>query len=170
MEYIQLNSDNTFKCEVSTYRNTEWDDNHLCTPQALTEEEATLFKVVLVSPTDAPTFNEITEYCTRDGVEEVNGIWQYKWKIETIPPAPVVIPMEVTQRQAKEELIDIDLIDSIEAFLNAIPDPKQKRIGLNWYNNSQVFMRNNQFLNYVWNYLGKTQVELDTMFINAAKR
>lgn len=82
----------------------------------------------------------------------------------------IQVPTEVTQRQAKEELIDIDLIDTIEAFLDAIPAPKQKRIGLNWYNNSQTFMRNNEFLNYVWTCLGKSQAELDTLFINAAKR
>lgn len=92
------------------------------------------------------------------------------WEPEALPEEVVTVPIEVSQRQAKEELIDIDLIDTIEAFLNAIPDPKQKRKGLNWYNNSQVFMRNNEFLNYVWTYLGKTQEELDTMFINASKR
>ena len=92
------------------------------------------------------------------------------WEPEALPEEVVTVPSEVTQRQAKEELIDIDLIDTVEAFLDAIPDPKQKRIGLNWYNNSQTFMRNNPFLNYVWTALGKTQEELDNLFINASKR
>lgn len=99
------------------------------------------------------------------GDKYVDGVFE-----KELPEEAVTVPSEVTQRQAKEELIDIDLIDTIEAFLDAIPDPKQKRIGLNWYNNSQTFMRNNPFLNYVWTALGKTQAELDTIFINASKR
>lgn len=167
MEYIQLNEDMAYLKDIPTYINTEWDATHFCPPQSLTPSEAELFRVFQLHPSPLPVFDQFTEKCVRDGAELIDGVWVYKWKVEA---KEIIVPSEVTQRQAKEELIDIDLIDTIEAFLDAIPDPKQKRIGLNWYNNSQTFMRNNQFLNYVWTYLGKSQEELDTLFINASKR
>lgn len=111
MEYIKLKEDGTFDYEVPTYMNTEWDDNHLCPPDALTPEEAEMFRVVKLYPSEVPAYAPLTQRVERDGVELVEGLWMYKWKIVDIPLEDLILKLELTKVNALKKFpLDVDQI------------------------------------------------------------
>lgn len=89
------------------------------------------------------------------------------WEMEA-PPAPAV-PESVTRRQLKEWLIANDLIDQVEAALNAIADAKQRRIALNWWTESQDFRRDHPLVASLAAALGMTSEQVDAAFSAAAQ-
>ena len=100
----------------------------------------------------------------RDATPEENA------EIEARKIVVIHVPQTITRRQAIQQLIDDDLIDSVEAVLNAIPNPKQKRLMESWYKDSQVFERQRPEIVMVMSALGKDSAFIDDLFIKAAKR
>jgi hypothetical protein len=72
---------------------------------------------------------------------------------------PVIIPT-LTMRQARLALLDDGLLDEVEA---AITTP-ESRI---WWDYSTTVERNHPLVNAVLTALGKTETEIDSMFIEA---
>ena len=86
------------------------------------------------------------------------------------PPAPVFpVPESVTRRQLKEWLIDHNLIDAVEAALNAIPDARQKRLALNWWTESTDFRRDHPLVISLATVLGLSSADIDAAFTAAAQ-
>lgn len=73
---------------------------------------------------------------------------------------PVIIPT-LTMRQARLALLGVGLLDEVEA---AITTP-ENRI---WWDYSTTVERNHPLVNAVLTALGKTEAEIDDMFIGAA--
>lgn len=86
MQYAIVAEDSMTATQVDSFQLVAWDENHYCTPGALTMEEAALFRVVTLLPIDPPSYDNITEAVVRDGCEFVNGQWQYKWRKFTLTP------------------------------------------------------------------------------------
>ena len=84
MEYAQLNTDLTDALQITTHGNVEWDSTHYCPASKLTEEEATLFRVVPLTPTDPPAIDPLTQRVYRDGCEKVGEEWRYKWRVDAL--------------------------------------------------------------------------------------
>jgi hypothetical protein len=76
------------------------------------------------------------------------------------PPPPVIIPT-LTMRQARLSLLDDGLLDEVEA---AITTP-ENRI---WWDYSTTVERSHPLVDAVLTALGKTETEIDDMFIAAA--
>jgi hypothetical protein len=76
-------------------------------------------------------------------------------------PTPVVIP-NISMRQARLTLLADGLLDDIEVALST---PEYKI----WWEYSTVVERNNYLVNDVLKILGKSDEEIDQMFIGASQ-
>jgi hypothetical protein len=85
------------------------------------------------------------------------------------PPVVVVVPATITRRQAIQQLIIEGLDDDVQAVIDSIQNVTQRKLLQAWYDESQVFERNRAEINQMWAALGRTQIQLDQMFIDAAK-
>jgi hypothetical protein len=87
-----------------------------------------------------------------------------------LPKDPNEVPQTVTNRQGTQQLIYDDLLDSVYAVINSIPDLKQRKMMIVWLEQSQVFERQRPEIVMVMSALGKDSAFIDQLFINAAKR
>jgi hypothetical protein len=83
----------------------------------------------------------------------------------TPPPPPV--PIEVTQRQARMALLSVGLLSTVEAAINALPDPPRTEARIAW-DFSNTIQRSNPFVSQLAALLGFTESQLDELFITAA--
>lgn len=82
-----------------------------------------------------------------------------------VPPTPVVlIPQSVTRRQFKLALLNIGLLDNIESVIAASTD---RALQINW-TEALDFRRDNPFVASMATALGKSEAEIDALFIAAA--
>lgn len=79
------------------------------------------------------------------------------------PPQPPVVPSSVTRRQFKLGLLSLDLLDDVEAAATASSD---RALKINWAE-ALDFERNNPFVAQMASALGKTDDEIDALFILA---
>lgn len=83
------------------------------------------------------------------------------------PVVPEPVPASVTNAQGKAALILQGLDDEVEAFIAAIPDPVQRKLALNDYNNRLTWERSNPFLLSAAAILN---FDLDALFTLAAQQ
>lgn len=104
-----------------------------------------------------------------DGVADTPTDAQLVAAILAPDPAPPV-PASVSRRQLKQWLITAGLIDEVEAALNAIADPTQKALALNWWTESQEFERTHPLVAALAAApsIGMTDAEVDQAFREAA--
>jgi len=85
---------------------------------------------------------------------------EFKGKVDTA----VKEAQEVTQRQAKQQLIIMGLDEAIPAGIAAVADVTQQKLMLNWYSNSQSWQYKNPFLTSAFATMG---VDKDDFFAAA---
>lgn len=83
------------------------------------------------------------------------------------PVIPESAPSSVTNAQGKAALILMGLDDDVEAFINAIPDPIERKLALNDYNNRLTWERANPRLQAI---AATLNFDLDAMFTLAAQQ
>lgn len=81
--------------------------------------------------------------------------------------ALVVIPGEVTMRQARQALILAGLDEAVEAAIDAIPGVPGKLARAEW-DKSQTVQRDRALVNQLGAGLGLTPQQIDALFITAA--
>jgi hypothetical protein len=81
---------------------------------------------------------------------------------------PPTVPAQVTKRQARAVLIVTGLLPAVEAAIDAIPDPLQKALARNEWEESAVVERHRGLVSQMAASLGLTEAQLDAMFIQAA--
>lgn len=81
--------------------------------------------------------------------------------------ALVVVPHEVTMRQARQALILAGLDESVESAVDAIPGVAGKLARAEW-DKSQTVQRNRPLVNQLGAALGLTPQQIDALFITAA--
>jgi hypothetical protein len=80
------------------------------------------------------------------------------------------IPQELTPRQLRLQLIDEGIVSAqIEAILNSIPDATAKEKALVEWEYALVIKRNHPLIVTLGQALGKTDAEIDILFLNASK-
>jgi hypothetical protein len=94
--------------------------------------------------------------------------WRFAWSIEAFP-APVV-PDSVEMWQARAELIDRDLLDPVLAAIDAIEDPKQRRLAHNKFEFAGRVNRADPLFQQLSQALGLSDPQLDELLISAAAR
>jgi hypothetical protein len=117
----------------------------------------------VVEQADAPTIGgewlDVTGLSVGPGSRRVNGAW--------LPPVPAV-PQSVTMRQGREVLIDMGLLNNVNAIIAAIPDPLQRAKAENYFNMSNTMERQNVWVKNIGAALGLSETQLDDMFITAS--
>lgn len=122
-----------------------------------------------------PEAVEITEAVFYKTILENDGIW-YQDAAGAIRkkafPAPVVEPvrvMVVSGRQGQLELLESGKLDLVDALIEGITDPKEKRKAQIEFNGPE-WHRDSEFLQNMWAALGGTEQELDDLFTRARER
>lgn len=85
------------------------------------------------------------------------------------PHAGPAVPRAVTRRQARLALLEVGKLDDVEAAIEAITDPVQRRAAQIEYD-ADTWERDNEFLQAMWAQLGGTEQDLDDLFILAASK
>jgi len=88
---------------------------------------------------------------------------------EPLPPdpIPIVIPQTVSMAQARLALIDAGLFSTIDAGLNALPEP-QRTTALTAWEYAPTVSRNGTLVTTLAAQFGLTETHLDELFIAAA--
>jgi hypothetical protein len=88
------------------------------------------------------------------------------WQPQYVPK-PEPVPASVTKRQAKQWLISSGMLAGVQPTIDAITDDTQRALVQNYWDNSNEFERDNQFLNTLWLNMGGTGEQLDQAFRGA---
>ena len=94
--------------------------------------------------------------------EKVDGVWREVFAVEM---APVLVPQQVTMRQARLELLSRDLLDDVDAVIAVAGGAAQ----IEWEYASTVD-RDNPVIAVVQQQQGMTDEQIDDLFREAAKR
>lgn len=81
---------------------------------------------------------------------------------------PVLVPSEVTMRQARLALLGVGKLASVDVFINSLPDPPKTAAKIEWEFSNSI-QRHNGFVAQIAPQLGMTSAELDNLFITASK-
>ena len=95
-------------------------------------------------------------------------LWVDGAVIRVIPALPVVIPHEVTMRQARLALHAAGKLTAVNAAIAALPDPPKTAALIEWEYSSTV-RRDSQFVALLGPALGLDAAGLDALFVAAAK-
>jgi hypothetical protein len=93
------------------------------------------------------------------------GQWRQTWVQQPIPPAP--IPTQVTRLQARLALIEAGLWDAVTSYFN---DPSRTAEELAFWEDAQVWERENPIIAAAGTTLGLTDAQIDALFTDAATR
>ena len=94
--------------------------------------------------------------------EKVDGVWREVFAVEM---APVLVPQQVTMRQARLELLSRDLLDDVDAVIAVAGRAAQ----IEWEYASTV-ARDNPVIAVVQQQQGMTDEQINDLFREAAKR
>lgn len=105
---------------------------------------------------------EISEY------KKIDGVWTPVWIVRPLTQDELVVPLEISRRQALQELRSHGITyDMIHAEVSTIEDEVTRDMALIELSDSQVFERHRPLVIQIGTRLG---LNLDMLFINAAKR
>jgi hypothetical protein len=108
----------------------------------------------------------------RDALKAVSGNQSRLWfdgdVIRVLPAPPIIVPTEVTMRQARLALHAAGKLVAVNAAIAALPDPPKTAALIEWEYSSTV-RRDSQFVAMLGPALGLDAAGLDALFIAAAK-
>lgn len=111
-------------------------------------------------PHYAEQFTIVPDSC-KAGYVLNNGVWE--------PPTPVIIiPQEITMRQARLALLDIGLLANVQTAINTLPEPDKTKAQIEW-EYSNALQRGNPFVTTLGTALGLSSDDIDNLFITASR-
>jgi hypothetical protein len=116
--------------------------------------------MIVISEGQAVDWVNLRANAARDGVEVLPAA-------PPTEPAPAV-PESVAMWQARAILIEDDLLDDVNSILAAIPDDKARKLAQAKFEYSSTVRRDDPLVTQVIPQLGKTEAEIDGMFVRAA--
>lgn len=118
-----------------------------------------------VTDVKPPEFDENTHVALFVGCND--GYWQIitREEYESMfnPPQPIQVPQSITPLQAKLQLLEMELLDEVEAMVAT-----DRKISLYW-NEALEIRRDHATLLAMVGALGLTDAQVDEMFIEASK-
>ena len=114
---------------------------------------------------------------TRTQPPEISGaeVTQFsagRWVVLPVSPpsASVPVPFEVSRRQARQQLIVMDLIGNVQPVIDAIADDTARALVQSFWDDSGVFERGHPQMIELAVAIGLSAEQLDDAFIEAAQR
>lgn len=83
--YIQLHEDGTYWRQIRPLRNFEFGPKHFQPPEALTAQEAELFRVYPLELTTRPVVDGVTQGVREAVPAPVQGVWMQQWEVYPLP-------------------------------------------------------------------------------------
>lgn len=83
------------------------------------------------------------------------------------PIEPTVVPKAISMRQARRALFSAGLLASVEAAIQALPEPPKTEAIIEWEYSNEV-QRYNGFVSQIAPLLSLTEQDLDNLFIAGA--
>lgn len=114
---------------------------------------------ILFVPHYAAKFVEVDETC-KSGDKLINGVW-------TTPVPVIVVPQEITMRQARLVLLEHGLLASVQPAIDSLPEPNKTKAQIEW-DYSNALQRNNAFVSTLGTALGLSEQDIDNLFIEGA--
>jgi hypothetical protein len=96
----------------------------------------------------------------------VDGVWHEQWVLEPAPPVPV--PQSVTMAQARLALLYANLLQQVDAAIDAIPDAIQREAARVQWEYETVVSRSSDLVTGLGAALGLTDEQIDNLFRTAA--
>ena len=81
---------------------------------------------------------------------------------------PVVVPHEVTMRQARLALLAAGKLDDVDAAIASMSEPQRTAASIEW-EYSSALQRSNQFVSQLGAALDLDESGIDALFVDAAK-
>ena len=91
----------------------------------------------------------------------------YDGSFHPAPPAPVVVPDQVTMAQARLALNAIGKLTAVDTAIASLPEPQKTQATIKWGYGSYV-ARNDPFTLELGAALGLTSAQIDSLFVAAA--
>jgi len=89
------------------------------------------------------------------------------YNIIEAPVEPTAVPRAISMRQARRALFSAGLLDSVEAAIQALPEPPKTEAIIEWEYSNEV-QRYNGFVSQIAPLLSLTEQDLDNLFIAGA--
>lgn len=99
-----------------------------------------------------------------------DGAHTGEWIFDEAAQRAASIPDSVTKRQARQELLQNNKLDAVQAAIDAIQDPIEKRMMQIYWDESTEYQLNHPELQAMAQAIGLTQTQLEDMFISASQR
>lgn len=92
------------------------------------------------------------------------------WEVITeLPAVPERVPSEVTKRQARQQLITLGILDSVQTAIDAIADATEKALIQSFWDDSSTYERNHPQMLALSSAIGLDSDALDAAFVAAGK-
>lgn len=128
-----------------------------------------------VVSTSKPSFNPSTQWVREVAPVESNGVWYKQWEVVNYTqeeldamnqPEVQPVPQEVTMRQARLALLDANLLNAVDAAIDAMQSPAREQAIIEWEYSSTV-KRDSHLISELMPALGLTEQQVDDLFIAA---
>lgn len=131
-------------------------------------KNGTVADVILADLSFAQTLPNIDYAADVTGMADVGIGWGYANGVFAAAPIPAApVPSSVTMRQARLALSNAGLLDSVDAAINALPEPARTRAKIEWdYSNG--LERGNAFVATLGVAMGLNDAAVDALFVEAA--
>lgn len=112
-------------------------------------------------------FNDIEQ----PSFEEIMAVWNNSATQTAYAEhvAKLAIPTSVSWRQANLAMLEVGKLADVEALIQGIADPVEKRKAEIEFN-SPVYERSSAFLRAMWAQVGGTDAQLDDLFVLASQK
>lgn len=140
-----------------------------CLPPGVDEAALIADEVRLVLPMQRPIPAPGYSVQETEPVLGEDGKWRQAWaEVPDLAPLVPPVPRAVSLRQAREILIEHQLLDAVEAAIASIADPTERRKAANYWEYSQEVERGHPMVADMAAALGLNELQIDEMFRAAA--
>lgn len=120
--------------------------------------------VLIVRPTPIP--REPGFFAVEGEPEQRDGVWWQTWRLEPVPPPePPAVPVSVSPRQMRLALLDLGLLDEVEAMVAA----SDRAMQIMW-EYSLDYERAHPAWDAMGGSIGKAPADIDDLFRLAASK
>lgn len=152
-------------------RQLKRDNPQVSFPREMPDERLADWGVYRVAKVEQPVYDPETQALEEGQPVQVEGIWTQVWNVRSLTTEELKsrVPGSISRRQAKQLLIQLGQIESIQNIIDAVEDPIEKQLLQSWWDDSQTFERHHPTVIEISSLLGWSEQDLDDMFIEASK-